>query len=287
VYSVFVDKVYRKMLRLLHKIFAGKGLWRLPLVPFMYNTFYYLSQGNGLELTKFKGLKLYVDKKDVGVGRHIVVLNNYQEFEMDLFESKINKGDLIVDIGANIGTFTLLASKVLKDTGTVYSFEPCTKNFEILKRNVELNKFNNVKLFNNAVSSKSARSRLFIDKFASGSHALEKANVHFLCDTEMVDTVALDDVFADPGIVIDILKTDTQGHEEQIISGAKTLLENARINKILMEFYKTKHSVLVYLMQLGYDLYNIDADKKELIGITDSNVKSLEDCDIYCELRAG
>src|SRR5260370_35261408 len=75
-----------------------------------------------------------------------------------------------LDIGANIGWYTILASGALKDRGMVHAFEPDPSNFSILMENVALNKVTNASCHNAGASDHSAGGRLFLDTFNKGDH---------------------------------------------------------------------------------------------------------------------
>jgi len=76
--------------------------------------------------------------------------------------SKINKGDIVIDAGANIGMFSIMASILVGKTGKVIAIEPEPENLKILKRNVELNNINNMIIINKALFSKSGERINFI-----------------------------------------------------------------------------------------------------------------------------
>ncbi len=74
------------------------------------------------------------------------------------FERMLKKGDIVYDIGAHVGYFTLLASVLVGDEGKVIAFEPSLRNFLFLKKHIKINKLKNVICLNVAVSNKSAKS---------------------------------------------------------------------------------------------------------------------------------
>lgn len=70
-----------------------------------------------------------------------------------MFTEHIQPGNTVIDIGANIGYYTILAAQIVGETGKVYAFEPEPKNLTLLKKNVEHNNLTNVVLANKAVSN--------------------------------------------------------------------------------------------------------------------------------------
>src|SRR5260370_14986257 len=77
-----------------------------------------------------------------------------------------------LDIGANIGWYTILASGALKDRGMVHAFEPDPSNFSLLMENVALNKITNASCHNAGASDHSTGGRLFFDTINKGDHLL-------------------------------------------------------------------------------------------------------------------
>ena len=82
------------------------------------------------------------------------------EYDVDSF--KINQNDIVIDVGAHIGLFSLLVSQFCK-TGKIFSFEPIRENFDLLVSNLELNHIENVFPFNVAVSKNSGKLNLFLN----------------------------------------------------------------------------------------------------------------------------
>lgn len=146
----------------------------------------------------------------------------------------IEKNDIVVDIGANIGIFTLYAAAITQNT--VYAFEPFPSNFEALQQNIRANGLKNVIPFRSAVSDQSGI-EVFADCGVSQGHRLKKV---FFDETDRgleVPTITLQD-FMDTNNLerIDFLKLDCEGAEGLILqSTPKSYLQ--RIRKISMEFH--------------------------------------------------
>lgn len=123
-----------------------------------------------------------------------------------LFCSLIKKGMTVVDVGAFIGYYTLLAAKRVGDNGKVFAFEAAPNHFKLLLKNIEINGWNNIKAFQLAVSDKSGK-RKFNVKALSGSSFASTENI---VDTITVNTVSLGSFLqTNP----DIVKIDVEGGE--------------------------------------------------------------------------
>lgn len=164
-------------------------------------------------------------------------------FIEDFYEKEFNvkRGDVVVDIGANIGAFTILAAG--KKAGKVYSFEPFKQNYELLKQNVALNSFTNVDAINKAVYNKEGEKKLILaggGNFGGNSFAKDHWQTKESENYETVKTISLNKFLTEKRIQrIDILKIDCEGSEYEILFNAskKTL---SKIKKITMEFHNFK-----------------------------------------------
>lgn len=141
-------------------------------------------------------------------------------------EYKLNPEDVIIDIGAHIGTFTILAASKLKN-GKVYAIEPSRENFEYLKKNVDLNNFSNVFISNLALADFKGVARLY-HAIGTRGHSITKK---FSKEYEEITTETLGNFLINNHIVhCDFLKCNCEGAEFKIIlSTPKSVLERIKI----------------------------------------------------------
>ncbi len=112
--------VFKKVVKPLE----NKGLWKLPLVPIIYEKVYSLITNNSVSMIEYDNLNIYGYHNDSGMFR-IMQLNTHNKFkELELFKKLVQGTDFVIDIGANIGVNTLLAGKYMNKNGVVLSFEP-------------------------------------------------------------------------------------------------------------------------------------------------------------------
>lgn len=132
-------------------------------------------------------------------------------------EAEINSGAVIIDIGANIGCFSLKAAQTAL---RVLAFEPFPANCDLLRENIALNTADNVEVYPVAVSDKTGRSILFIPD----NHSfVGRVSLHPGRGTRTVECscVTLDQIFRDNNLdAVDLLKIDCQGAEYEILYGA-------------------------------------------------------------------
>lgn len=159
----------------------------------------------------------------------------------DYFDHRVRPGDVVVDIGGNIGTFTVYAGTVCK-ASRILVFEPFPENFTMLKRNVEENKLNMVNCVNEAISKTRGRQRFRLDPVDPGSHSLAgEADIGTMIE---VQCCPFSDIFERFGIDrIDYLKLDCEGGEYDIFDESTAPLLR-RVKQISMEYHD--HPTLSY-----------------------------------------
>jgi len=152
-------------------------------------------------------IKIRVNSTDLMALTNVWMIN---EYEIEKF--KINKNDIIIDVGAHIGLFSLLASKSCF-AGKIFSYEPINENFEMLMQNIKSNKLKNIVPFNLAVSKNTSNVKLFLDKDES-AHSIFQKNTSYVT----VESISLQKIFDDNDInFCKILKLDCEGAEYEII----------------------------------------------------------------------
>lgn len=147
----------------------------------------------------------------------------------------IEQNDIVVDIGANIGVFTLYAASITHNA--VHAFEPFPSNFEALQQNIRANGLHNITPHRLAVSDQS-RTEVFVDCGVSQGHRLEKVFPRYPGEEYLeVPTITLQDFMDNNHLEqIDFLKMDCEGSEGLILqSTSKDYLQ--RIRKISLEFH--------------------------------------------------
>ncbi len=165
----------------------------------------------------------------------------------------IKKKDIIVDIGAHIGTFTVYAAK-LADRGRIFSFEPHPGNFQLLKKNCELNNIKNTQLFKYGVCGKRRKCRLFEDEKYTGRHSLYAKSKKAI----VINCVSLREIFESCKIEFcNFLKIDCEGAEYDILFNTPKK-DFGRIDKIAVEYHdfffrrKKIYNLVNFLSKAGF-----------------------------------
>ncbi len=189
----------------------------------------------------------------------------YEEFETSIVKKEVNRGDVVIDIGANIGYYTLIFAKLVGEKGKVFAFEPDPTNFQLLKKNVEINGFHNVILEQKALSDNSGKMMLSLNDKNTAGHYLNFENQDTTNSVE-VDILSLDEYFLNKNIDINFIKMDVEGAESNVIKGMPNILKNSKDLKMIVEYNPTAihhlglnpENYLNLLLINGFSLYNID-----------------------------
>lgn len=166
-----------------------------------------------------------------------MVVDRYERATTDLFKQLLRPGMVFVDVGANIGYFSLLAAKLVGTEGKVYAFEPEPGNHGLLRKNIELNSYSNIQAIRKAVSNKSETTQLFLSALDSGSHSLYSEAARGVNESVQVTTTTLDSFLAAeawPGI--DLVKIDVEGAELGVLEGMESLIERSPALKLIVEY---------------------------------------------------
>jgi len=173
---------------------------------------------------------------------------------------------VFMDIGANIGLYTLFAASLVDNNGIVVAIEPSERDMKRLRANVELNKGQVIRLRQTAISNSSGERELLIaEEEHSGQNtfgAFAYADVQNQCKRR-VKTETLDEVVKKEALTrIDVIKMDVEGHEFFALQGAKETLCNFRPTLIveisdtaLVHQGCTSSQILTFLDQMGYRIY--------------------------------
>jgi FkbM family methyltransferase len=193
----------------------------------------------------------------------------YEPEEWRHMMARVQVGDIVADVGSFIGLYTIALAKRVGTNGKVVAFEPDPTNFQILKKQVDLNRVTSqVELIQAAVSSQDGNA-----SFATGKGCQSHINSLLEKNTSTVQLVSLDTIFANRHL--DILKIDVEGYEEKVIQGGIHLLQDTHRSPrfIYLEVHPyawpavgtTSESFLHLLWQCDYRVVNFDGTAVERI----------------------
>lgn len=227
--------LYQKLVNLLW----GSGLGKIPPVYWIYSTiFQLLRPGKGI--MEVGGNKMFsgLDGLPSSFNRTFqayIVKGSWEEETTRLFKQYTKVGDTVIDVGANIGYYTLLAAKIVGNKGIVYAFEPDPNNYKLLNANIELNGYSNVVSIQKAVSDKNDVVELYLNDNDVGAHTIYKPSKSK--KSVKVVSVIIDDYFKGKEYPVNIVKMDIEGAEMAALSGMKNIIKANPDIKIFVEFH--------------------------------------------------
>ena len=168
-----------------------------------------------------KGLKF-----NTGESCPELALGTYEVPIQNIFTQHLKSGDVFYDIGANVGFFSIIAAKLVGDTGKVYAFEPGKENAQSIRHNAQLNSFSQIEVIEKAVSNTSGEGQLLLAEY-SGGHALATADAPpDLAGEVTVDLVSIDDLIAQNKIEPpNFVKVDVEGAELDVLKGMRETIK--------------------------------------------------------------
>ncbi len=194
-----------------------------------------------------------------------------QEFEdMSFLLHYLNKEDLFVDVGANVGSYTIL-SGIVKEC-TVHSFEPIPSTFKKLKRNIDINlKDNNINLYNVGLGERKGK-LFFTNKTTSTINrvALNESET----DLIKVNVETLDSYRINPTVI----KIDVEGFEYSVLKGGSESLSNENLKCIIIElngngeeYDQDQNQIFEYVISLGFKPYKYNPFNRDLTKLNKIN----------------
>jgi len=216
----------------------------------------------------------------------------WEPFETDVFRRVCIEGDNVLDIGANIGWYSVLASQLVGGTGQVRAFEPDARNGEVLARNLARNRaHDNVRIERMAVGARSETLSLFHSDDNLGDHRLFDDGTGRVSTSVPVEP--LDALYAE-GPLPTLVKSDTQGSEARILEGATHLLARGWRPVWLVEFWPyglAKSGADAFALwkrfhELGYRMLEVSEGNPELVELDEARVRHRLSTDLTVESTA-
>jgi FkbM family methyltransferase len=223
---------------------------------------------------KRNGAVLVLNQKDPVVSGAIT-FGVYERAETAFFCAVCQPGMTFLDIGANIGYYTALASGRIGEKGRIIALEPDPENFRYLQQNAAANGASNAVCIQKAAAGESGVLRLYVNRENRGDNRLYAND---LCDSSYeVEVVTVDAVLEDCGVErVDLVKIDVQGFEGHVLRGMRRTIQRSDSLILLTEFWPlglrsagtAPQDLLIELEQEGLRLYEL-TEKGRLARLTD------------------
>lgn len=258
-YSTFKDNYFSKLkflfernLKWYEKFLISYRLIFLSILIFLKKKNYYFCSHFGRENFKF-----YLDTLRGGYGsRGYFLLRNKQELFLKFGDKFLNKGDIVIDGGANQGIFSLSFKSKIKEEGKIISIEPFKYAVVKLRKNFLLNKFKNYKIYKNILSNNNKSKKIyFSNNISEASIIFKRGNNYKLIKSISIDRI----VKLEKLEKLKLIKLDIEGAEYQALKGSyKTLKKFKPILYIEVSNDENYNKIKKFLKQFKYDCFCFD-----------------------------
>jgi FkbM family methyltransferase len=266
----------RILLRIRERFFPRTRFANLPIVGRLIPLL--LQRARSPVVENVLGHRMMLDDQD-SMGLSIDPV--FEPLETAFCVAAAKPGFVVVDIGANIGYYTLLFAKHVGASGRVFAFEPDRENFRLLSSNVGMNGYANVTAVQAAVSNANEQLELYRSETNRMDHRTYHPGEEW--ETVTVRALRLDDYFGPDARRVDLVKMDIQGSEPSALAGMTQILtENASV-LLITEFWPhgltaARHNPAEYLArlsQLGFRFSQIDERRKQIVLTTAADLLAM------------
>lgn len=228
-----LSKLFTTASRLLRKT----PLRRIPFVNRLHSRLFKLLFPS--TRVHIRGFSIEVDPRDQLIAKKLALYGKFEEYVGELLISLSKRGTVVVDIGANVGIHTIPMASRVGVNGRVVAFEPDPDNFEILRRNLDMNRLSNVTLHKLAVSFEPSDALLYQGNSNRGALSLNAENASVggnPIEPVPVQVVVADELLKDYEGCISLIKIDIEGAEPLAVRGLEVTLKANPDVKIVFEF---------------------------------------------------
>jgi FkbM family methyltransferase len=187
-----------------------------------------------------------------------VLGGSHEPMVQEALRRTVSPGDVVLDLGASDGVFSLIAAWLAGPTGRVFSFEPHRRAAEAIRAHATANGFSNVEVLELAVASRTGQVEIVITDDPAWSILAAVGDHPRAVARRRVDAAAVDDLIARGTIPApDVIKVDVEGSEVDVIAGMSDLL---RTNgpTLIVEMHDTNAAFVEAIAAYGYELTNLD-----------------------------
>lgn len=220
-----------------------------------------------------KELKIHLDKSSI---LSFEIYKGFEEDEIDFVKRFLKRGACFMDVGTNVGLFTLHASRSVGDSGKVISFEPSSETVVKLKKNLEVNAIKNVEVVQKGLSDQEGVLELTLaNEGFDAFNSFATPTLGGAISSEQVEVTTVDNFLASKGLApkdIDLMKVDVEGWELPIMKGGFKTFSDPQAPVLLVEFTEknannagfTCVELSEYIASFGYELFIYDRKNRTL-----------------------
>lgn len=218
--------------------------------------------GNQKEKINVNGYQMFVIPKDKGISEELSMFKIHEPLNTKFLAKQLQEGMICLDIGANLGYFAFLESSKVGKTGKVIAVEPAPITYELFKKNIELQKYQNISSYNFAFSNNIGTVDFFISNSSNWSRIVGEKDPYHGDEGKIIkiECKPIDDFIEELGLKkLDLIRIDLEGYEYEIFQGAKKTLSQLKpmlqieVHRDFMGIEKSL-TFLKNLKNIGYDV---------------------------------
>lgn len=206
---------------------------------------------------------------DDWIQQQLYLFNTYEECELKFLENTLKPGDTFIDIGANIGLYSLTAASIVTESGKVIAFEPFPKNYEKLSKHIRINSFKNISIEKLAISDKAGTITIYINEKEQNC-GMASTIEQIYTAKETIQATTLDEyLLQHPQSQLHFIKMDIEGGELKALQGMQQTLKKYSPTlliefdeQILTQAKLCKEDIINFLKKFNYKLYFLTTDGK-------------------------
>jgi FkbM family methyltransferase len=219
------------------------------------------------------GVKMYFDYTNPRLSHIVYDVDIEEAASKQAFLDLIDDGDIVIDVGANIGEYSLIAAQKVKQNGKVISIEPLKSTAQTLTQNFQLNNFTNFEVISKVIGNENKKVNLY-KQLAGGTMGFVDSTLigRKFEKTDEVEMTTIDEILSTRNIEnVKVMKIDIEGYEFELLKGAKNSLKNKKITNMIIEVH------INYLKEKGisekefYDYLNQQGYVVDIVQETSSN----------------
>lgn len=264
-----------------HDTSLGSSKWVALIQRWLFSIFFRKDR------VRIDDFVFFIHKNGDYISRKLLLFGGYEKNEIFNVCSLIQKGETVVDIGANIGLYSVFLSRSVGSTGEVLAFEPDPENLVLLQKNIEINKCKNIKVFPFALGDRNSVQRLYLCEGNKGCQSfadLGKSGKFIRIKVKNAEEAL-------SGYCPSFIKMDVEGAEPMIWKTMKCKPKNMLFEFVPSQIRSAGNDPLLFLESLekeGYYLRYFEGQKlirTTPLALTQTAIRTGRDYNVMARLQ--
>ena len=248
-------------------------------------------------IRKVNNYPMILNFDEEGLSRDLLIFRKREIAETEIIKEIVKPGMCILEVGANVGYYTILMGKLIGKTGKIYSYEPYPRSLDILIRNLKLNNLTDtVEVYGLAVSDVNTVTKLYLGSATNVHTLMNSKTVDSDSDYIDVETKDIREILVNLDRNIDLLRMDIEGYERRVFNRLNSDIKEFLPARIFFEIHPlgdidpdpTFNGPLTNMLELGYypealiSSSNVNAKRKfDELGCQPSKAVSVNESVYY------